>query len=351
MKKRIVCLVLGLFLLGAGLVSTPSEAKGLSLLVDGKPATSVAPFVHQNSLYLPVRDLGRLFGAKVFYEKSSEGGKITLERNENVVKLYFESPYLISGTKVLLAKQKPLVLKGKSYLPLRTVSEAFGVPVHYEASKKEVSLYLTKQDFDKVVGLDFSFGELMRTGAIQKQSDLTLSYRETPKATIEKVGSLALKSETNQLISYFDFLKRHEPECFYKESKAFIADSVNFAREESGYLPLTYSMALEKGADIRAKEISKVFSHTRPNQKAPWTVLEGILPFYEDYGYGENIAVGYKNPIEVYNGWMTSKGHRANILNPSLESIGVSYQMGYSDTLKLSYPREHWAQLFATDIV
>ena len=40
---------------------------------------------------------------------------------------------------------------------------------------------------------------------------------------------------------------------------------------------------------------------------------------------GENIAMGYKTPEAVVDGWMNSSGHRANILNSSFTKIGVGY--------------------------
>ncbi len=40
--------------------------------------------------------------------------------------------------------------------------------------------------------------------------------------------------------------------------------------------------------------------------------------------YGENIAMGQRNEEEVVNDWMTSKGHRANILNKNFQYIGVA---------------------------
>ena len=40
---------------------------------------------------------------------------------------------------------------------------------------------------------------------------------------------------------------------------------------------------------------------------------------------GENIAYGQRTPQAVVNTWMSSSGHRANILNASYTQIGVGY--------------------------
>jgi len=44
--------------------------------------------------------------------------------------------------------------------------------------------------------------------------------------------------------------------------------------------------------------------------------------------WGENIAVGYPSAAAVFEGWMGSEGHRANILNPNYTSMGIGYAPG-----------------------
>jgi uncharacterized protein YkwD len=41
--------------------------------------------------------------------------------------------------------------------------------------------------------------------------------------------------------------------------------------------------------------------------------------------WGENIAAGQSSPAAVVNGWMSSEGHCANIMNPGYRAIGVGY--------------------------
>jgi hypothetical protein len=51
---------------------------------------------------------------------------------------------------------------------------------------------------------------------------------------------------------------------------------------------------------------------------------------FPDFGYfysvaAENLAAGYNSPEEVINGWMSSSGHRENILRTGLCEIGAGY--------------------------
>lgn len=45
-------------------------------------------------------------------------------------------------------------------------------------------------------------------------------------------------------------------------------------------------------------------------------------------GVGENLAVGYPTSGATVRAWMNSSGHRANLLEPSYDSIGVGMTRG-----------------------
>ena len=85
---------------------------------------------------------------------------------------------------------------------------------------------------------------------------------------------------------------------------------------------LTYNTALQTAADIRAKEISESFSHTRPNGTNCDTVVSDIDYFVT----GENLIMA-DNPIataeKMMDSWMNSQGHKDNILLADFESMAV----------------------------
>jgi len=54
---------------------------------------------------------------------------------------------------------------------------------------------------------------------------------------------------------------------------------------------------------------------------------------------GENIAMGQRTPQEVVNAWMSSPGHRSNILSPAYTQIGVGLA-------KKSNGVCYWTQMF-----
>ena len=108
-----------------------------------------------------------------------------------------------------------------------------------------------------------------------------------------------------------------------KEEIQAVVKIVNQRRAEAGLPALTYSKSLQKVADLRAKEITELFSHTRPNGQLCFTAF-GELGVKYSYA-GENIASGYKSAEAVMTGWMNSEGHRKNILDSRFTEIAVGF--------------------------
>ena len=103
-------------------------------------------------------------------------------------------------------------------------------------------------------------------------------------------------------------------DCKEIEYKTFLA--INKIRKENNLSELKWDEDLYDAIIIRSKEISKNFSHTRPDGSSCFTVSKQL--------HGENIAKGYSSVDRVVEGWMNSPGHRDNILNPRYKFFSIS---------------------------
>ena len=131
-----------------------------------------------------------------------------------------------------------------------------------------------------------------------------------------------------------------EPDA--EENLSFAKQVVNLVNEErakAGLSALVLDETLASAAMVRATEIETSFSHTRPDGRSFSTILSDMGIQY--HRSGENIAWGQQSPETVMEGWMNSKGHRANILNPNFTKIGVGYR-------KNAAGRTYWTQLFTS---
>ena len=68
------------------------------------------------------------------------------------------------------------------------------------------------------------------------------------------------------------------------------------------------------------------FNHVSPDGMQPfvWAERRG----YDYSAIGENLAAGYRGATSVVSGWMHSPGHRANILGPNFDEVGVAIADG-----------------------
>lgn len=114
---------------------------------------------------------------------------------------------------------------------------------------------------------------------------------------------------------------------------------VNERRYDAGLLPLTSVEKLQQATDIRAKELMTRFDHMRPDGSYCFTVLEEV-GMQGNGVAGENIAAGYSGAEAVMEAWMSSEGHKGNILDAGFAHLGVGYEVTSKDY------RYYWVQMF-----
>ncbi|MBQ4070801.1 MAG: SafA/ExsA family spore coat assembly protein [Clostridia bacterium] len=121
-----------------------------------------------------------------------------------------------------------------------------------------------------------------------------------------------------------------------KEYETEVIRLVNLEREAAGLSPLKYNWELSRVAAYKSRDMRErgYFSHTSPTYGSPFEMIRNFGISYRSAG--ENIARGYKTPASVVEGWMSSSGHRANILNPVFTEIGVGYDA----------QGHYWTQMF-----
>lgn len=93
-----------------------------------------------------------------------------------------------------------------------------------------------------------------------------------------------------------------------------VLDWTNLARADAGLAPLRCDAALADAAWAHSDDMCRrdYFDHESPEGEGPWDRAERAGATFQ--WVGENIAWGYVDAAEVHEGWMTSPGHRANIL-------------------------------------
>ena len=115
-----------------------------------------------------------------------------------------------------------------------------------------------------------------------------------------------------------------------------ILELVNINRAKNGAAPLKLYYRLCQAAEVRAGEISRSFSHIRPDGSNCFDMLGNYNVSYN--AAAENIAAGYDTAEQVVQGWMNSQQHRTSMLSSKYTHMGVGV-FEYNGTV-------YWSQIF-----
>jgi uncharacterized protein YkwD len=99
---------------------------------------------------------------------------------------------------------------------------------------------------------------------------------------------------------------------------------VNVQRVAAGMAPVAENAALDAAATGHSQDQARrhVMTHTGSNGSTAGQRI--TASGYAWKSYGENVAAGWPDTASVFNAWMNSAGHRANILHASFTDVGVA---------------------------
>jgi uncharacterized protein YkwD len=111
-------------------------------------------------------------------------------------------------------------------------------------------------------------------------------------------------------------------------NERWLVGKVNQARAAEGLAPYFISLTLNEAADRYANYLLQTdqFNHCAIGNASVRAIDAGwpIRCSGTACGAAENIARGYANPADTFEGWMNSPGHRANFLRANFATIGIA---------------------------
>lgn len=119
------------------------------------------------------------------------------------------------------------------------------------------------------------------------------------------VKTYVIRSTPHGEVNTIEDISLYDDECF---------KLMNEHRKSLGLPELKYSSELQKAADIRAKEITEVFDHIRPNGESFDTVLDELGIKY-NYNKTEIICSGAALPQDAFECWKNSPGHYMHMVS------------------------------------
>lgn len=162
MKKILgVIMVLGLVLS----LSVPALAADLSLYLDNqKVQMEVKPELKGGRAFVPLREVSRFFEAEIDWQNPH----ILLNYGDTSLKLTVNSKTALKNDSQLNLEAAPYLKNGRTLVPLRFISEAFGCEVNYLNNKVYIATPALYLDGKKVVSVQSWFR--MTMGGVLSES-------------------------------------------------------------------------------------------------------------------------------------------------------------------------------------
>jgi len=120
---------------------------------------------------------------------------------------------------------------------------------------------------------------------------------------------------------------------------ARIVELVNEYRKKQGLPALKATDEMMDAAQLRAEELVRNYSHTRPGGGKGWEAAKGFVNLSGYFKLGENIARKQISAAHAMEAWLGSRPHHANIVDKTYTMIGVGCYEHNGEY--------HWVQLFA----
>jgi uncharacterized protein YkwD len=159
-----------------------------------------------------------------------------------------------------------------------------------------------------------------------QENDFTPRLLQSKMLFYVVVGLVILKIAT--VVFFIPF---SENSFFADISKNDLVYLLNQSREQAGLNPLSENAKLDQAAYLKALDMVQkgYFAHQSPQGVTPWF-------WFSQAGYrysyaGENLAIGFINSKDLFNAWLNSPEHKANVLNPNYKDIGTAFLQGFGN--------------------
>ena len=126
-----------------------------------------------------------------------------------------------------------------------------------------------------------------------------------------------------------------------------VLDLTNAYRAQANLPPLRLNAALSAAATAHSQDMAygDFFGHAGSNGSTLSNRLDATGYLYD--AAGENIAAGLATPTTAVQAWIKSPEHRANLLDPDLQEMGLGFFLLDNDTGTTNF-RYYWTQDFGT---
>lgn len=290
------------------------------------------PVVINGRTFVPMRAVFEALGCKVDWDQTSRTA--TVSKDNTIVKLTIGNSLMQvsrNGTNGQVALDAaPVVINGRTLLPLRAPAEAFGYAVTWNPNGVAITYSLSSggnamSGTNGVVYIRDSEKQAAADASAKAEAE-----RQAEQAA-QKAAEEAAQAERNKKRAA-GMAQLEQMDKQYKSGPALdeatyaqeVVKCINIYRSYLGLPAYTVDSAVAAAAQVRAQECEIQFSHVRPNG----TTCDTALPSpYDRRGMGENLGrkiPGTDSPATFVISWLNSAaGHGLQITATDNTIVGI----------------------------
>lgn len=297
--------------------------KMLKLVNDFRAENGVAPLELMSEIEMKEYSDLRSRELKEKYSHTRPNGESALNKNE------FENYYSYKGENIAQGQ--------------RSINTAFNDWKNSPGHRAN----MLSSDFTHMYSSRYGRNWVQLFGKNKRQYNANINFQEYQNLQTKIIES---QRQQEELQRQQEELQKQQAEKKAEENKKLIGNEdisremlelVNEFRAENGLHPLKLveDKKIIDYANLRAKEISKLFSQTRPNGKSSLYDLKSKSNYILDCA--ENISYRYDNTQDSINAWKASPAHRANMLGQWTHLAAGKYYDGTDN---------YYVQIFITNV-
>ncbi|MGC5326286.1 stalk domain-containing protein [Brevibacillus sp. SYSU BS000544] len=116
-----------------------SSSTAVTVLLNGKQLLfPVPPVIKNETTLVPLREIFEALGASVKWDAATR--TVLATKTTSTIKLVIGSKTVTKGTQTITLSQPAQIIEGKTFVPLRFVSEALGAQVKYDEATKVITI-------------------------------------------------------------------------------------------------------------------------------------------------------------------------------------------------------------------
>ena len=247
--------------------------------------------------------------------------------------------------KVLQTDVPPVIKNDRTMVPFRAIFEALNIEVNWSAALRKayatsngVTVILTVDSNkmvvnDTVVTLEvapFIMNDrvLVPARAVCEALECTVTWDPNNRIAAVKTKDY-VEPELQPEPSYNETIGG-DPEYIIKETDYVnqLIERINTHRTSLGLSAFTYDQSIEAVANAHCSDMANrdYLDHTSPDGVTLSQRLDNAGVYY--VSAAENLASGFTTSEKVFNAWLNSPKHSANITSGEFTKIGIGFYAG-----------------------